>query len=406
MSEYSSEFIYLFVGSIVILYTVFYFYFSKKHYSRPQHYNIFNPITKKMLQKSVIFELFFYTFFFFTTLYYAIILFEEQLSYIYLNYLAFGVALGVFLLYKTSKYYIHEGLIGLGSFITLILMTTLFFDRSLVSHPSFLFLVGFSLGITLPTLYGRLLHTYSRKFTTIFSILSLLLLIAIFNVLTYLIGHSFSVFYTLLAIFIIINAYLFWIYKVIAHWIFFDIIISLRYKVIYKGLENLDENHGICLISNHLSWLDWLIIQLPIQRRIHYFINSTVAKKIAFRYFVNGGGCITMSKKGASKAIRTGKKLLHNKQIVGIFPEGSISKTGKLGGFKSGFTLLSSVHDSQIIPVYLDGLWGSIFSRSPKKFQFHKKHFPRRTITITFGQALPMTTTVEDVKKAIGSLRT
>ena len=94
------------------------------------------------------------------------------------------------------------------------------------------------------------------------------------------------------------------------------------------------------------------------------------------------------------------KKLLKNEHVIGMFPEGSISKKGELGRFYPGFQLLDGSGDAKIVPMYIDGLWGSIFSRSKKKFCSQKSGF-RRVIRVRFGPLLPLDSKPIEVKQFI-----
>ena len=97
-------------------------------------------------------------------------------------------------------------------------------------------------------------------------------------------------------------------------------------------------------------------------------------------------GVIPVSPAKAREAITKAADHIAAGEIVCIFPEGAISRTGAMQGLKRGFELIARRSKAPVIPVGLDGLWGSIFSYERNKF-FNKKPlqipYPAR---VTFGK--------------------
>ena len=105
-------------------------------------------------------------------------------------------------------------------------------------------------------------------------------------------------------------------------------------------------------------------------------------------------------------AIARARKELQDGHVVCIFAEGAISRTGNLLPFKRGFERIVDGLDVPIIPIYLDRVWGSIFSFKKEKF-FWKlpEHLPY-PVTVTFGDPLPSSATAVEVRQAISELGT
>jgi acyl-[acyl-carrier-protein]-phospholipid O-acyltransferase/long-chain-fatty-acid--[acyl-carrier-protein] ligase len=109
----------------------------------------------------------------------------------------------------------------------------------------------------------------------------------------------------------------------------------------------------------------------------------------------------TRSGREVLEAIRRARHELAAGEVVCIFAEGAISRTGNLLPFKSGLQKIVAGTDVPIIPVHLDRLWGSIFSYAGGKF-FWK--WPRRIpypVTVSYGKPLPSTATAHEVRQAI-----
>src|SRR5207249_1834972 len=92
-------------------------------------------------------------------------------------------------------------------------------------------------------------------------------------------------------------------------------------------------------------------------------------------------------------SLERAREELQKGHVVCIFAEGSITRTGNLLPFKRGFERIVKGLDVPVIPVYLDRVWGSIFSFKGGRF-FTK--WPLRVpypVTVAFGRALPSSTT-------------
>jgi acyl-[acyl-carrier-protein]-phospholipid O-acyltransferase/long-chain-fatty-acid--[acyl-carrier-protein] ligase len=91
-------------------------------------------------------------------------------------------------------------------------------------------------------------------------------------------------------------------------------------------------------------------------------------------------------------------------QVVCIFAEGAITRTGNLLPFKRGFERIIAGLDVPVIPVHLDRVWGSMFSFKGGRFVWK---WPRRLpypVTVSFGAPLPATTTAEQARQTIQEL--
>jgi acyl-[acyl-carrier-protein]-phospholipid O-acyltransferase/long-chain-fatty-acid--[acyl-carrier-protein] ligase len=100
-------------------------------------------------------------------------------------------------------------------------------------------------------------------------------------------------------------------------------------------------------------------------------------------------------------AIDQARAALEAGHVVCIFAEGSVSRTGNLLPFKRGFERMVEGLDVPVIPVYLDRVWGSVFSFKGGKF-FWK--WPLRVpypVTVAFGRPLPSTTSAREARLAI-----
>ncbi len=181
-------------------------------------------------------------------------------------------------------------------------------------------------------------------------------------------------------------------------------ILWTRYTLHVKGLQNLPQSGGVLLLGNHISWIDWLIIQSASPRAIKFVMAKSIYSKWYIKWFVDFFNVIPISGTSGRTSLEQIKKRLNNGEVVALFPEGRISYNGQLGEFKKGFELALKDTDHPIIPFYIHGLWGSTFSRASDQFKKMTKEGAKRNITVMFGKTLPSATSAEVVKQKINAL--
>src|SRR6202030_2316368 len=159
------------------------------------------------------------------------------------------------------------------------------------------------------------------------------------------------------------------------------------YRVTPDGLENLPEG-GFLFLPNHITWVDALVLQLACPRPIRYIIDQEFYNKPILRPFLRTVGCISIDIRHSRSAIRTATEQIAAGEIVCLFPEGQLTRSGTLLRLRRGYELIAQHANASVVPVWLDRLWGSIFSFQGGKF-FTKwpKEIPYR-VSVAFGKPL------------------
>ncbi|MFO0965831.1 MAG: 1-acyl-sn-glycerol-3-phosphate acyltransferase [Gemmataceae bacterium] len=195
---------------------------------------------------------------------------------------------------------------------------------------------------------------------------------------------------------------------------FFLVLVPLRilrhtlYRVHVHGAENIPATGPALLVSNHVSHMDAAFILAGAPRRVRFLIWTPFLKVPVLGWFLrvvrvipidpaSGPRSIVQSLRAASEALAAG-------ELVCIFAEGGITRTGFLLPFYRGFEQILKKTPAPVIPVCLDHVWGSIFSYQGRKF-FWKlpRHVPYR-VYVNFGKPLPPTATPFEVRQAIQHL--
>ncbi|SVC47807.1 uncharacterized protein METZ01_LOCUS300661, partial [marine metagenome] len=141
-------------------------------------------------------------------------------------------------------------------------------------------------------------------------------------------------------------------------------------------------------------------VSLP--RYLQFIAFSGLAESWLVRFVFRLTSAIPVSPSRAKEAIVKSSEKLRSGDAICIFPEGGISRVGPLLGFKKGFELIARKGQAPVVPAYLDGVWGSIFSFSDGKFL---RKWPRRIpypVRFHIGEPIPAKeATVDSVRRSM-----
>jgi acyl-[acyl-carrier-protein]-phospholipid O-acyltransferase/long-chain-fatty-acid--[acyl-carrier-protein] ligase len=182
------------------------------------------------------------------------------------------------------------------------------------------------------------------------------------------------------------------------------------YRIRVEGRDNVPQNGGALFISNHMSLVDALLLLASTDRTIRFLIFKDIYDLPYIKPFAKMIRAIPISSqlrprdmihslREASDAIRSG-------EVVCIFAEGQITRIGQLLPFRRGFERIMKNVDAPIIPVNLDGVWGSIFSYERGRFIWKMPRKIPYPVMISFGKPMPATATPFEVREAVQELQT
>ena len=166
-------------------------------------------------------------------------------------------------------------------------------------------------------------------------------------------------------------------------------IFRMRYKISALSKADFPSTGAVLLLGNHVSWVDWALIQLATPRTIRFVIDRVFYDHWSLNWILKHIRTIPISPKRSKDAIKQINKALLAGDVVCLFPEGKISHDGNLSEFKAGYALALRNTETTIIPFYLHGLPGSRFSRvsNPRASIFDILKGSRRNISVIFGEA-------------------
>jgi len=159
------------------------------------------------------------------------------------------------------------------------------------------------------------------------------------------------------------------------------------YRVTAFGTEDLPKG-GFLLLPNHITWVDAIVLQLACPRPIRYIIDEEFYHKLILHPFLRAVRCIPIDTRHPRSAIRAAAEQIAAGEIVCLFPEGQLTRSGTLLRLRRGYEVIACHAKSPVVPAWLDQLWGSIFSFQGGRF-FTKlpRKIPYR-VTVSFGKPL------------------
>jgi acyl-[acyl-carrier-protein]-phospholipid O-acyltransferase/long-chain-fatty-acid--[acyl-carrier-protein] ligase len=165
------------------------------------------------------------------------------------------------------------------------------------------------------------------------------------------------------------------------------ILASSIYRVKTFGRENLPKG-GFLLLPNHMSYVDAVVLQLACPRPIRFVVHESIYRIGWLNPILRLVEAIPISSVHAKDAVRKAVERIREGEIVCVFPEGELSRTGMLIKLRKGFEMIARLAEAPTVPVWLDGLWGSIFSFERGRYFFKwPKRIPQ-LVTIAFGQPI------------------
>lgn len=165
-------------------------------------------------------------------------------------------------------------------------------------------------------------------------------------------------------------------------------VFRLIYKLSTHGVEKLPEG-GFLLLPNHLTWVDALVLQTACPRPIRFVIYEDYYRDRKLAPLLRLVGALPMSETRAKDSVRAAVELIQRGEIVCIFPEGELSRSGTLLRLRRGYELIARQAKCPVVPAWMDQLWGSIFSYKGGKFFWKWPRQYRYPVTVAFGDPIP-----------------
>jgi 1-acyl-sn-glycerol-3-phosphate acyltransferase len=190
---------------------------------------------------------------------------------------------------------------------------------------------------------------------------------------------------------IAVNAYIFRIVPEFTMRFLIWLLSHSMYRVEHRDLQRIPDEGAALLVCNHVSFVDALLLGGAIRRPIRFVMYYKIYNLPVLNFVFRTAGAIPIAGRGEDeatyeRAFARIAQYLADGELVCIFPEGKLSSDGEIDVFKGGVSRILEETPVPVIPLALQGLWGSFFSRDPNKGLF-KRLWSR--VTIVAGAAIP-----------------
>lgn len=159
------------------------------------------------------------------------------------------------------------------------------------------------------------------------------------------------------------------------------ILISLLYRIRARGLENIPDEGAAIVTCNHVSFVDALILGGTVRRPIRFVMTYKIFRIPVLNFIFRTARTIPIApaKEDAAlleKAYVEIEQALRNGELIGLFPEGSLTPDGEIQRFRPGIQKILAATPVPVIPMAVRGLWGSMWSR--RNTDMGRSRLPRR----------------------------
>lgn len=169
------------------------------------------------------------------------------------------------------------------------------------------------------------------------------------------------------------------------------ILVHLIYRVKKINLENVPEKGAAIIVSNHVSLMDALVIGGCVRRPIRFVMYHKIFNISVLHFIFKAAHAIPIAPKKEDpilleQAYKQVAMELRAGNVVGIFPEGRLTPDGQINAFKPGIERILAENPVVVVPMALDGLWGSYFSNRSGRPMQGLPHIVWRKIKVVAGR--------------------
>jgi len=166
-------------------------------------------------------------------------------------------------------------------------------------------------------------------------------------------------------------------------------------RITYRGLENIPASGGAVIAVNHTSYIDFLPAALAAhyrKRRIRFMIKAEMQEVKFVSWLIKHTKTIPVDRRAGAGAYAVAVQELRNGELVGVYPEATISRSFELKEFKSGAVRMALEAQVPIIPLIVWGAQRAWTKDHPKSLGRNKL-----PITVAVGAPIPATGTVDQL---------
>ena len=163
------------------------------------------------------------------------------------------------------------------------------------------------------------------------------------------------------------------------------------YRVEARGLQVIPDEGAAVVVCNHVSFVDALLLAGAVRRPMRFVMYYKIYNLPVLNFIFRTAGAVPIAARHEderiyAQAFERISQYLQCGELVCIFPEGKLTSDGQINTFRGGIERILEENPVPVIPVALQGLWGSFFSRAPQRGLFRRLW---SRIGLVAGQPLP-----------------
>jgi len=147
------------------------------------------------------------------------------------------------------------------------------------------------------------------------------------------------------------------------------LLVRTFYRLRTVHAERIPETGAAVLVCNHVSYMDAVIIMAESPRPIRFVMDYQISRSPLLGWLFRGAKAIPIAPAREDvallrRAYESCAQALNEGELLCIFPEGRLTGTGEINAFQHGITRILRSTPAPVVPMALQGLWGSVFSRA------------------------------------------
>jgi len=168
--------------------------------------------------------------------------------------------------------------------------------------------------------------------------------------------------------------------------------LKLAYKMEFQGRKNIAKDNKFIAVSNHASGFDPFIVCDALRQPCAFMAKVELFEKFFSRLLMDWCGAFAVNReKMEVSTLRTALSLKNTRWSLGIFPQGTRDKSGKIENISKGFAALAKATQRPILPIAIIG--------SEQKAKLPIPFLSKNKIIVKIGEMIPYSDDVEDMMK-------
>ncbi len=320
---------------------------------------------------------------------------DERVASLLLVVFSVGIGVGSLLCEVLSKRHVEIGLVPLGAIGMTVFSVDLYFASTGLAAPAGgayalgaflaqpahwrvmldLALLALSAGLYSVPMYAliqlRAPASHRARIIAANNILNALFMIVSSLLAGAMLGAGFSipqVFGATALLNILVVGYVFWLMPEYIVRLVMLVVTRVVYRLKVRGDEHLPTEGAAILVCNHVSFVDAVILGVCSPRPMVFLMDHRIFKTPGIGWFFRAVKAIPIAPQkedpqAYEQAFDRAREVLRNGDLLCLFPEGAITKDGRMQPFKAGIMKILASDPVPVIPAALHNLWGSSFSR-------------------------------------------